>query len=312
MKKPVSRLTDAAGPDASGGASNDTLDDSDSSDRQASGGARALQDGLGAGLGAGRVVVAEALGGALGAVAEPLRRTGRTGRSVAKAAREKVDGRSSRWIEHRAARREELIEAAVAAVNEYGNDVGMDQIAAAANTSKPVIYRYFADKNDLYRAVGERVIRQIVTALRAARADDPEPQVLLRRAIDAYLQLLEDSPKLFRFVTQNRLLTQARPGEPTPAEFSGAVTAVLTEELGEQLRSCGLDPAGAQPWGEASVGFIRAASLWWLDHSDTMTRPRLTEYLTALLWGGAAGVYRSAGREVDDRPAPGVFAPLRQ
>lgn len=266
------------------------------------------------GLDAGRVVVQ----GALGAVAEPIRRTGRTGRNVAKAARgktprggaERADGRSSRWTEHRAVRREELIDAAVAAVNEYGTDVGMDQIAATASTSKPVIYRYFADKNDLYRAVGDRVITQIVTALQAVQADDPDPRTLLHQAIDAYLQLLDDNPKLFRFVTQNRLLTEARPGEPTPAEFSGAVTALLTEALGEQLRSIGLDPAGAQPWGEAAVGFIRAASLWWLDNPGAMNRPQLTEYLSALLWGGAAGVYQSAGREVDGRPGAGVFAAL--
>jgi hypothetical protein len=42
-----------------------------------------------------------------------------------------------------------------------------------------------------------------------------------------------------------------------------------------------------------------------------MTRPQLSDYLAALLWGGGAGVYQSAGVEVDARPRPGVFAPLR-
>lgn len=230
---------------------------------------------------------------------------------AAKAARDaaRPDGRSSRWAEHRAERREDLIGAAIAAINEYGTDVGMDQIAAAANTSKPVIYRYFTSKSDLYRAVGERVIDRLVTTLQRVR-DDPDPQTMLRRAIDAYLQLLGDNPQLFRFVTEHRLLTPTRPGEPTPAEFSSAVAAVLTAPLGAQLRSCGLDPAGAQPWGEAALGFIRAASLWWLDHPEAMTRVQLAEYLAALLWGGAAGVYRSAGRDVDGRPAPGVFRAL--
>ncbi|MDQ2797978.1 MAG: hypothetical protein M3Y06_12615, partial [Actinomycetota bacterium] len=116
--------------------------------------------------------------------------------------------------------------------------------------------------------------------------------------------------QLFRFVTQHRLLTDPRPGGQTPGEYSGAVAAVLTEALAEQLRSLGLDPVGAQPWGEAAVGFIRAASLWWLDNPSAMTRPQLTEYLAALLWGGAAGVFQSAGQQVDGRPAPGVFAAL--
>ena len=46
-----------------------------------------------------------------------------------------TDGRSSRWDEHRANRREQLIDAAILAVKQYGTDVGMDQIAAAAEKS---------------------------------------------------------------------------------------------------------------------------------------------------------------------------------
>jgi hypothetical protein len=41
-----------------------------------------------------------------------------------------------------------------------------------------------------------------------------------------------------------------------------------------------------------------------------MTRSQLTDYLVALLWGGAAGVYQSAGQKADARPDPSVFAKL--
>src|SRR5581483_1139564 len=78
------------------------------------------------------------------------------------------DGRRSRWAAHRAARREELIDAAVVAIRRHGAGVGMDQIAAQARTSKPVIYRYFADKDDLYRAVSNRVV--VTVLARLARA----------------------------------------------------------------------------------------------------------------------------------------------
>lgn len=236
----------------------------------------------------------------LEAIAQPILRAAHA---------ERVDGRTARWTEHRIARRAQLVDAAIAAVNRFGSDVGMDQIAQTARTSKPVIYRYFADKNELYRAVGARVVAQIVDALRGV-APDGDPRQLLRASIDAYLELLEEHPRLFRFVTQNRLPIDARSGEPTAAEFSRPVVEVLTTALGEQLRSIGLDPAGARPWGEAAVGFIRAASLWWLDNPDCMTRLQLREYLAALLWGGGAGVFQFAGREVDARPGPGVFATL--
>ncbi|MEO9137613.1 MAG: TetR/AcrR family transcriptional regulator [Jatrophihabitans sp.] len=240
-------------------------------------------------------VVAGTVSGAAGQVVH----VAKTARDVTREVTRDVtraDGRSSRWTEHRAARREELIDAAVAAVTEFGTDVGMDQIAAAAHTSKPVIYRYFADKTELYRAVGDRVVARTIAALQAVRIEESDPRAVLHRTIDAYLELLEDNPLLFRFVTQNRLLAQPGPGESTPAQFSGTVSAALTESLGEQLRSCGLDPTGATPWGEAAVGFIRAAGLWWIDHPNEMTRPILTGYLTDLLWSGAASLFRADSR----------------
>ena len=123
------------------------------------------------------------------------------------------DGRTERWAEHRAARREELLDRALEAIGAHGSEVGMDQIAALAGTSKPVIYRYFEDKSDLYRAVGRRVIGQIVDTLSAVHSEgETDPRALMRRAIDGYLSLLDDNPHLFRFVTQNRLLPEARSG----------------------------------------------------------------------------------------------------
>ncbi len=92
-----------------------------------------------------------------------------------------VDGRRSRWDAHRGTRREELIDAAVRSVKRHGPEAGMDQIAADAHTSKPVIYRYFADKTDLHRAVTQRVVGTILAALRAVTERAPGPQELITR-----------------------------------------------------------------------------------------------------------------------------------
>jgi AcrR family transcriptional regulator len=225
-----------------------------------------------------------------------------------------LDGRRTRWAAHRISRREELIDAAIRSIARHGADVGLDRIAADAATSKPVIYRYFADKTDLYRAVTERVVGTILATLRAATAEGPSPRELIHAGVDGYLALLEQSPELYRFVTAHPYLPR-NAGEPAdddaePATFSDVIAELLADQLGTALRRAGLDPSYAHPWGEAIVGFISSASLWWLDHPAAMTRSQLADYLAALLWGGAAGVHQYAGETVDPRPAPGVFPPL--
>ena len=216
-----------------------------------------------------------------------------------------VDGRRSRWDAHRAARREELIDAAIRSIKRHGAGVGMDQLAADARTSKPVIYRYFADKTDLHRAVTQRVVGTIIAALRSVTGGAPSAQELIRDSVAAYLALLEQSPQLYRFVV-------AHPHLEDGTIFSEVIADLLAEQLATSLRAGGLDPAYGHPWGEAIVGFISAASLWWLDHPSAMSREQLADYLSALLWGGAAGVQIYAGRPADPSPPSGVFPRLEE
>ncbi len=256
-------------------------------------------------------VLTEGLDSVSGVVHGALDRLETTARRASgKTEPSRTDGRSSRWAAHRATRREELIDAAIAAVSEHGAGVGMDQIAAAANTSKPVIYRYFADKTDLYRAVSQRVVTDVLTSLVQVMAGEPPARELIHAGIDAYLGLLEENPELYRFVAQHPLVGDAPAGTAQVVDFSTVVAELLTQQLETQLRASGLDPSFAQPWGTAIVGFISAASTWWIDHRDAMTRAQLTEYLSALLWGGAAGVLQSVGRPADAKTPPGVFPRL--
>src|SRR6478735_6653065 len=68
-----------------------------------------------------------------------------------------ADGRRSRWTEHRRARREDLVTAAVAAVRLAGPEFAVEDVARSAGVSKTVIYRYFSDKDELVDAVLERI-----------------------------------------------------------------------------------------------------------------------------------------------------------
>lgn len=62
-------------------------------------------------------------------------------------------GRPPRTEEARAEHRTRLVEAAMEAVRRYGAEVSIDQIAEAADVSKPVIYSEFGDKTGLVDAM---------------------------------------------------------------------------------------------------------------------------------------------------------------
>ena len=112
------------------------------------------------------------------------------------------DGRSTRWNDHRAARRAELVAAARRAVHQYGPGVSMGEIAAKAETSKSVCYRYFEDKERLRQAVGAAVVSDMHDALVAAAGAAPTPVGGLRAMVHVYLKWIEQSPNIYWYVAQ--------------------------------------------------------------------------------------------------------------
>ena len=203
------------------------------------------------------------------------------------------DRRDSRWDEHRRARREQLVDATLAAVDKHGAGVGMDEIAAEAGTSKTVVYRHFADRTELYTAVCSRVAAQLLPKLRAAMDSSPEPRQMLAAAIDTYLAFLEADPELYRFVVH-----QQPPDATDPDPISNLSDLVGDQAAALMAVTCaqsGRDPAAAEPWGRGLVGMVRSAADWWLGANRPMLRSELTAHLTDLAWAGLSGVVTPAG-----------------
>jgi AcrR family transcriptional regulator len=201
------------------------------------------------------------------------------------------DGRRRRWVAHREQRRLELIGAAVAALVQHGPDVDMDQVAAVAGISKPVLYRYFADKAQLWLAVGEHVANQVLDAVVPAVAQVREEPALIAASVDAYLAVIETQPELYRFLLHQSGLSGV---EQLMARSSQLVAAGLARAIGDRLRALGLDAGPAEPWAYGLVGFVQAVGDWWMVRGQPMSRAALTEYLTTLLWKGIEGVQRAA------------------
>ena len=189
-------------------------------------------------------------------------------------------------LARKATRRQELLDAADRAIRRGGPDVSMDEIAAEAATAKPVLYRYFGDKGGLYQALAERYVQQVMTAVRDAliEQEDASPRLRLEAAIDAYLELVESSTDVYRFL-MHRAVTERAEAHATVADFIRGLGGELAAVLAEDLRSRGMDAHAAEPWARGIVGMVHVAGDWWLEHKS-MTRERLVDHLVTLLWTG--------------------------
>lgn len=179
----------------------------------------------------------------------------------------------------------------------------MDQIAAFAGTSKAVFYRHFADKADLYRAVGQQLAAGLGDQLSFKIAEQRDPRAMVTAGIDAYLSVLDRNPELYRFVVSNPIVQRAG-GDPV-ADYTGLIAARL-DALIASLPGDQLDPVLSRPWGTAIVGLVKAAGDWWLDHPDAMNRRQLAESLTMLLLGGAGSLREALDTALDGSTSEAV------
>lgn len=191
-----------------------------------------------------------------------------------------TDGRATRWEAHNAERKRELVASTLRAIRKHGAGVGMDDIAAEAGTSKPVIYRHFGDKSGLYQAVVDWVNDFIWERLAIADVAEADPHELIQSLADTYLTLVEKDPEIYRFVT-------TRPSSETPIDDP---VLSITTRIGNRvsdlfrvwLRERGLDEEPANIWGHGVVGFIWAAADRWIITRLRRPRPDVVKYIDTL------------------------------
>ena len=182
-------------------------------------------------------------------------------------------------------RRSELLDAATRVVRREGSAASMEQIAAEAGVSKPIVYRHFRDRDDLVAGVASRFADELGAELATSLHRGSDPHDVLSSTIDAYLAFVERDPEVYRFI----VAVARTDGDDTIGGFVREVGRQVAVVLGEQLRDAGLDSGGAEPMAHGIVGMVHNAGDWWLQ-SRSMPRARVAAYLTDLLWGGITGL----------------------
>lgn len=162
----------------------------------------------------------------------------------------------------------------------------MDEIAAEAGLSKPVLYKAFRDKSGLAAELLESATAELTHAVIGPLAGGGEPEQLVRAAIDAFVSFIERDPDVYRFIARGAgRSAQGAVGHRMVAGVGDQLALALVGALGRVGGSAG----AASPLAYAVLGSVFLGAEWWLEQDD-MTRDELVDLLTALVWGGLGGL----------------------
>ncbi len=214
------------------------------------------------------------------------------------------DARRDRWSAHRAQRRQEFVAAALRVLAAQGPELPMDAVAAEAGVTKPVLYRYFADKAALVEALGEYSSTLLQERLLPAIGQDDCPALeRIRDGVAAYFSVIDEHPNLYWLLARQAGAGCDPEGDPVHRnrEF---IAASLSAVFGAYLRAYGLDSGAAEPWGYGLTGLVQSTGEWWMSRRS-MSRDNVVEYLTKLIWAAITGVLSEAGIVIEpDQPLP--------
>jgi AcrR family transcriptional regulator len=149
-------------------------------------------------------------------------------------------------------KRRRIVEAATSLFSRYGyRRTSMDLLAAEASVAKPTVYAYFADKEEVFRAVVAHVCEDILARAEVASRGDGPLEARLAAVLDAkftfLFELVHRSPHAKELLASNDELAGDEV-ERTDRAFHRLLTRMLDEAIarGEiDPRRVGLGAGGA-------------------------------------------------------------------
>jgi AcrR family transcriptional regulator len=179
-------------------------------------------------------------------------------------------------------RREQLLDVGRRVFAERGLDgVSIEEIAAQAGVSKPVVYEHFGGKEGLYAVVVDREVERFLgMATELLRGEDTMDKFEV--AAVKLLRYIEDNSDGFRILVRD---SHPASGSGTFASLLSDIAGQVEYILADVLKSRGYDPKLAPMYARMLVGMVAFAGQWWLD----VRKPKLEEmaaHLVNLAWNG--------------------------
>lgn len=183
-------------------------------------------------------------------------------------------------------RREQLIEIGRALIAERGFDATtVEEIAASAGVTKPVVYEHFGGKEGLYAVVVDREVTKLLDSIKGALVAG-HPRQVLESVAFALLDYVELNSDGFR------ILVRDAPVATTTGTFASLISDVASRVEGllrEQFQQRGFNTQYAAMYSQMLVGMVALTGQWWLDERQP-AKDVVVAHLVNLAWNGLSGL----------------------
>ncbi len=183
-------------------------------------------------------------------------------------------------------RREQLLDIGRTLFAERGFEgTSVEEIAAKAGVSKPVVYEHFGGKEGLYAVVVDREMSRLLSMVTGALTAG-HPRELLEQAAFALLDYIEQYTDGFHILVRDSPVAQST---GTFASLIGDIATQVEDILGQEFKARGYDQKMAPIYAQALVGMVALTGQWWLN----VRKPKKAEvaaHLVNLAWHGLQGL----------------------
>ena len=187
-------------------------------------------------------------------------------------------------------RREQLLDVGRRLFAERGLDgTSIEEIAAQAGVSKPVVYEHFGGKEGLYAVVVDREVDRFLTMATTLLSGEDTMEKFEVAAV-TLLRYIEDNSDGFRILVRD---SHPASGSGTFASIISDIAGQVEYILADVFKARGYDPKLAPMYARMLVGMVAFTGQWWLD----VRRPKLEDmaaHLVNLAWHGLS--------ELDTKP----------
>ena len=187
-------------------------------------------------------------------------------------------------------RRRQLLDAALEVFVSQGyHAAAMDEIAERAGVSKPVLYQHFPGKLDLYLALLDQSVDELVETVRAALRSTTDNKQRVAATFSAYFGYMDSEGRAYRLVFESDLSNEAAVRdrlERGQRECAEMISPMVRQDAG-------LDDDEAHLVSVGMVGLAQVTARYWLSARDHIPREAAEQLVARLAWRGISGWPRS-------------------